>query len=264
MSENKEQICPSCNNIIEQNEDISNCPNCNSTYHQKCWDGNNGCRCEHYNDETKQDEEQKEESTLHVCTKCNTELTNDQSFCPMCGTKKQLSAITICPKCGEPLPDNADFCAKCGHKIHETSTTLSSISNQLNKFELTKDKKKLQILIGCVVVVIIIVFVLSLMGPNFNSMFSKYSSESWCTMDTDGNYMIIDTNPYDIDGHFDSDANKAIKEINEKLEFSSSVYKKMGQTRSLDGRQTESNGKYQVSWIYHPDNGLEVMYEVNK
>ena len=35
----------------------------------------------------------------------------------------------------------------------------------------------------------------------------------------------------------------------------------MGETRSMDGRQSDENDKYKVTWTYHPDKGLEVMYE---
>ena len=52
-----------------------------------------------------------------------------------------------------------------------------------------------------------------------------------------------------------------IRFMNEKLGFSSALYKKMMQTTSLMGRQTEENGQYRISWTYHPDKGLEVMYE---
>jgi len=49
--------------------------------------------------------------------------------------------------------------------------------------------------------------------------------------------------------------------MNTKLGFSDAVYRKMLQTSALMGRQSEENSKYRVSWTYHPDSGLEVMYE---
>jgi hypothetical protein len=33
----------------------------------------------------------------------------------------------------------------------------------------------------------------------------------------------------------------------------------MGQTRALDGRQTATWDKFEASWTYHPDNGLDVL-----
>ena len=76
--------------------------------------------------------------------------------------------------------------------------------------------------------------------------------------------MTVDTNWLDIEDEFDADAYYAIEEINSKLGFSAALFNKMGETSAMDGRQTESNDKYTVSWKYHPDNGMEVTYEVNK
>ena len=35
---------------------------------------------------------------------------------------------------------------------------------------------------------------------------------------------------------------------------------KMNKTRALDGTMSEENNKVEVSWTYHPDDGLEVIY----
>ena len=40
-----------------------------------------------------------------------------------------------------------------------------------------------------------------------------------------------------------------------------SLTEKMKSTRSMDERQNESYDNVAVSWTYHPDKGLEVMYE---
>lgn len=52
-----------------------------------------------------------------------------------------------------------------------------------------------------------------------------------------------------------------IQDINKALELPDSLETKMGQTRSIDGRQTEEYDNVTVSWTYHPDKGLEVLYE---
>jgi hypothetical protein len=41
-----------------------------------------------------------------------------------------------------------------------------------------------------------------------------------------------------------------------------SVEAKMGETRALDGRQEDSWGDIEVSWSYHPDQGLDVIFEL--
>ncbi len=53
---------------------------------------------------------------------------------------------------------------------------------------------------------------------------------------------------------------EAIKLVNEELGFGSAVYEMMLRTSSSMGRQTQENDKYCVSWTYHPDRGLEIMY----
>ena len=41
------------------------------------------------------------------------------------------------------------------------------------------------------------------------------------------------------------------------------VYGKRGaSTRALDGRLSASTDEFEVSWTYHPDNGLEAMFEI--
>ena len=84
---------------------------------------------------------------------------------------------------------------------------------------------------------------------------------------------MIHTNPYDKDyielsfveqqifPQKEQDSLNGIKFMNTKLGFSDAVYRKMLQTSALMGRQSEENSKYRVSWTYHPDSGLEVMYE---
>ena len=53
---------------------------------------------------------------------------------------------------------------------------------------------------------------------------------------------------------------EAIKYANDELGFPE-VYALMLKTTALMGRQSEENSKYKVSWYYHPDSGLEVMYQ---
>lgn len=102
---------------------------------------------------------------------------------------------------------------------------------------------------------------------NFNNMYSDYSAKSWCTIGADGSYMRIDTNPKDKTIYL-SDLNdtvepamEAIERVNKELGFGDSLMAKMNSTTWSQGQQTDSNDNYKVSWTYHPDKGLEVMYE---
>ena len=105
--------------------------------------------------------------------------------------------------------------------------------------------------------------------PNFIDLYSDIKNESWCIISEDGNSMMLDTNPNNLDKkylvlYYDvyQEASKMIQNVNKELGFSDSVYQKMNHTTALQGRQTEENELYSVSWTYHPNNGLEVFYEV--
>lgn len=41
-----------------------------------------------------------------------------------------------------------------------------------------------------------------------------------------------------------------------------SVITKMGKTRALDGVQTAKGDGVEISWTYHPDDGLEIIYSL--
>ena len=53
-----------------------------------------------------------------------------------------------------------------------------------------------------------------------------------------------------------------IEQVNIDLGFSAALSEKMNTTSWDMGRQTQENDDYIVSWTFHPDKGLEVMYEV--
>lgn len=105
--------------------------------------------------------------------------------------------------------------------------------------------------------------------PNFKEMYASYDSKDWCDIASDGSYMKIDTNPDDVDGddiwlYYEAflDADEFIESVNSALGFSAAMKEKMDTTSWSMGRQTQENDRYIVSWTYHPDKGLEVMYEV--
>ncbi|MDE5938989.1 MAG: Ig-like domain-containing protein [Lachnospiraceae bacterium] len=98
-------------------------------------------------------------------------------------------------------------------------------------------------------------------GPDFTSIFNEYCSSTYATVASDGSYLLIDTNPDDSEfSDVEGAAIVAIIAVNEALELPDSVLNKMGKTRSLDGMQTYEADDFEVTWTYHPDNGLEVMY----
>lgn len=99
-------------------------------------------------------------------------------------------------------------------------------------------------------------------AKDFSDVYAKIGGDDfYCTLGLDGSYMEIDTNPFDIDDYSASSALLMIEKANTELGLPASIWKKMLNTNSLDGRQSESYGNIKVSWKYHPDNGMEVIYE---
>ena len=98
--------------------------------------------------------------------------------------------------------------------------------------------------------------------PDLNAIYRSLGSPYYCDVASDGSYLSVDTNWLDIDDYFDSDAYDAIKSIISQLGLPQSLVAEMGETRALDGRQSADYEHISVSWSYHPDNGLEVMFKV--
>lgn len=57
-----------------------------------------------------------------------------------------------------------------------------------------------------------------------------------------------------------------MKNVNRELGLPDSLINDFGETRGLDGKQTEEfpEQHVSVSWRYHPDRGLEVTYKKMK
>ncbi len=104
---------------------------------------------------------------------------------------------------------------------------------------------------------------------NFMKQYGQYKDEDWCEIADDGSWLKLDSNPTNADSddiwvYYEAycGVTELVEVINADLGFNSSVYEKMKTTTALQGRQSESNDDYEVSWTYHPDNGLEIMYVV--
>ncbi len=87
---------------------------------------------------------------------------------------------------------------------------------------------------------------------------------NFATLSLDRSSLVIDTNPEDkVWNNYEDKALEAIVLTNDFLNLPASVTEKMSSTRALDGMQSQNCGDFTVSWTYHPDNGLKVIYEVN-
>lgn len=93
---------------------------------------------------------------------------------------------------------------------------------------------------------------------------SVRGAETFSEVASDGSYIKVDTNPYDLSNYHDEEAVKLIEALNKELNLPESVRAKMGTTRLLDGVQTHQGEGILVSWTYNPNNGLAVFYEKSK
>lgn len=97
-------------------------------------------------------------------------------------------------------------------------------------------------------------------GPDLKALFNDYCSSAYATVASDGSYLSIDTNPDDKDDHFEYIAYMEIQSVLEALELPESVLNRMGQTRAMDGIQSYNTDDLEITWTYHPDKGLEVVF----
>lgn len=82
----------------------------------------------------------------------------------------------------------------------------------------------------------------------------------------DGSYLSINTkasnnNSFTKNNDNENEIFLNIQKINKMLGFSEALFKKMSITSSSDGLQTDENSSIKVYWKYHPDNGMEIIYE---
>jgi len=100
-------------------------------------------------------------------------------------------------------------------------------------------------------------------GPDLLSIFKEYCSSTYADIASDGSYLSIDSNPMDSKYNaYEEDAVQAIITVNKVLGLPDSVLNKIAHTRSIDGRQVYEGDGIEISWIYHPDNGLEITYTI--
>lgn len=185
------------------------------------------------------------------CGKCGIEIKEGTKFCTNCGSKvDELPSKKYCAKCGKELNSNEKFCKSCG-QMSETPK-----NNNIN--------------FKPIIIILIIAGVLGYFifkdnsketGINLSKIYNEIGcTYEFCKLASDGSYLEIDTNPDDEEEYFSYEATKIVEKANKALGFTDALYNRMGKTRALDGTLTDENPKIKVSWTYHPDDGLEVVY----
>lgn len=199
--------------------------------------------------------------SLITCNECGKEISDTSKNCIHCGCP--VEKLIKCEECGNEVPDTTKVCPNCGNKLG-SSISFTVEKPDLNKINFSNSRFKL-VLIGVVILVTVVVVGFIMFGNsnkiNLQDVYDTIGcTSSYCSIAGDGSYLEIDTNPYNIDDYSSYSAAGLIEDANRELGFSEALYTRMGKTRALDGTLTDENDNVKVSWTYHPDNGLEVVY----
>ena len=164
------------------------------------------------------------------------------------------------------LPESEKI--ETAEEVSTPDAVTSDDATDTQKASKKKLSKKQLGIIGAIAAVIVIVVAIVLIPSKFERVKNECVHIAG-QAGTGKNYFSLDTDPYEnMDETMRAfslpDTQKktleAIKYANDELGFPGSVYSDMMKTTALMGRQSEENGKYKVSWTYHPDHGLEVTY----
>ena len=191
--------------------------------------------------------------------------------CPEC--KHEVSSLAVsCPHCGFPIAEHLSKATPEDEAVsplpadQEDKTSTASTEEPASPASEPQKSQKGPLVAICLVAIIGICFALFttvIHSPkhNFNNLDKKYTTTG-CTISKDGKTMVLDTNPTDTENGDLKIVYTAIAEVNKKLGFSDAVLQKMSATRAIDGLLEETSGNITVSWMYHPDRGLEAIYSI--
>lgn len=194
-----------------------------------------------------------------------------------------------CSKCGSENTADAKFCVNCGNGLVEKVTDkhneiIENNEDFNHKDSSSKEKKKKTIMI--VIIVFLLICVFALLNSNsknnesdyvdyedenvevedsgyeydFEAIYDEYLDSSYAKVGADGSYLSIDTNPDDYSDYSNDDAVEGVVQTIYALDLPSSLIEELSSTRALDGRLSKTYGNITVSWSYHPDNGLEILF----
>lgn len=68
-----------------------------------------------------------------ICNKCSATLTDEQKFCPYCGTEYK-KPMPVCQKCGVVLEEGQKFCHRCGEKNENRCINCGAELTQNNRY----------------------------------------------------------------------------------------------------------------------------------
>lgn len=192
-----------------------------------------------------------------------------------------------CWKCGHSVPSDAKFCTSCGEfvggetdSIHVrqshasgcpwnggTDRSLSVVQN-ISTGSMTKRQRNVFVSVITVVVVIIILFAVHgyrsmVLGRVMNTCENQVDAETWDLL-VDSEYPVYRLadrgHTLIVDGA--SPSSDILSCIVEESGMPESVVNRIDATRALDGTLNDSWDNITVSWNYHPDTGVNMVFEV--
>ncbi len=212
---------------------------------------------------------------LGVCPHCGGPMGEHEDFCRKCGKPRGTPVRKkVCPHCGAEVEPGQTTCSRCYQSLDapqapKQEEPIPEPAPQPVEDDKAPGKRKtLWIAVGAVLVVVLaLVLILVNAKPNLKGLYDKIvredaSLEFYFEISEDGKALYVDTNPYDMTDYINSEVLEYVEEIHEELDISDVVYEKMLRTSAMDGMQSQECGKILVTWTYHPDEGLEVIYEV--
>ena len=190
-------------------------------------------------------------------------------------------ALINCSECKHQISDQAEICPHCGvnvvkkgKKSKQSKTDTQAITQiQVQphyNIEVKKEKDKkvpMSILISITFILLsascLIAFLVEMGPTKLEHTFDKSGcTPYYCEISKKGTYLEIDTNPENTLNFSSQEAFEIIKKVNEILQLPESLSKKIDSTTAIDGRQVYNFENVSVSWIFHPEQGYEVIYEV--
>ncbi len=197
-------------------------------------------------------------------------------------------ASMYCWKCGKYLTDEANFCTSCGESVrgntdsihagefHAAKWSLNDGADQSSSTVQTvpavntiKTHRNIIVPIIVVVVALVVIFFAGYwyrsmtLGRVMNACENQTDAETWALfVDTEYPvYKLADNNrTLIVDGA--SPSNDILSCIIKESGMPESVINRIDTTRALDGTLSDSWGNITVSWNYHPDIGLNMVFEV--
>lgn len=188
------KICPFCKTRITETDAVKVCPACGIPHHESCWIANDGCATFGCSGQAPVPQTapvtqvQQTTGNAVVCATCGMPLSENQLFCPKCGTPRPAAPRkNVCSKCGAEMQEGQMFCAKCGQKAGlavdaNVNTAISQFNAGVQKKN-TKKKALLPAILGGVAVLVLLL-VLLLKGPSVDEIMLSKSSLEMRTGDT--------------------------------------------------------------------------------